>query len=236
MPSTQRVHEWELETLANEMLAQPLRRFGFGFPEPYVNCANYDTIARLTNLLREIENLEYAASGIHIYKELYRIAGRQFEWQRGFFNRTSLYRSAFLFGGPECGRRLKAKTGFTFDDLAFAGFGLYAVFIHYVQMERRLPMAHVGISDELGDATLELISSPIDEAHSTARSQRAGWEWTAYRPSILRQTPCISLRYSDELIIAPLPALILDRLTSGMFYDVVSEDGRVRNEIGHRFE
>lgn len=196
LPSRLRIHEWELETLANEALAQPVRRFGFGFPEPYVDCSDYNTIARLTNLLRQIENLEYAASGINIYKELYRIAGRQFEWQRGFFNKTLLYRSTFLFGGPECEGRLKSKTGFAFSDLSFAGFGLYAVFNNYVQMDRRLPMGHVGISDELRDSTLELISCSIDEARIAARAQRAQWEWIAYRPSILRQKPCIALRYS----------------------------------------
>jgi hypothetical protein len=236
LPSRSRIHEWELETLANEALAQPYRRFGFGFPTVRLDCNNYDTMVHLTNLLRETENLEYAASGVNVLKEMYRIAARQFEWQRGFFNKTSLYRSAFLFDGPACQQRLTAKTGFSFNELSLAGFCLYTIFNHYAQLDRNLPMDHVGISDSLRNATLELITCSIDEARTAARTQRAGWKWIAYRPSVLRQKPCIGLRYSGKLVIAPLPALILERLSSGIFYDVAADEGGVRNEIGSRFE
>lgn len=236
LPSAARIHEWELETLANEALSQPYRRHGFGFPTVHLDCNNYDTIIQLTNLLREVENLEYAVSGVDVLKEMSRIAARQFEWQRGFLNKTSLYRSAFLFGGPACQSRLREKTGFVFNDLSFAGFGLYTIFNNFAQLDRNLPMGQVGISDALRNATLDLISCPIDEARSAARSQRAGWKWIAYRPSILRQKPCVALRYSGKLVLAPLPPLILERLSSGIFYDVASDEGAVRNEIGARFE
>jgi hypothetical protein len=225
-----------LETLANEALAQPLRQFTFGFPEPRLDCSSYDTAAHLTNLLREIEDLESAESDVHVLKELYRIAARQFEWQRGFFNKTSLYRSGFLFDGPACRARLKEKTGFHFNDLSFTGFALFTIFNEYTQLDRTMPMSHVGISDLVRDATIDLISWPIDEARSAAREQRANWKWIAYRPSVLRQKPCIGLRYSGKIVIAPLPALIMERLSSGIFYDVVSDEGSVRNEIGARFE
>ncbi|QNM83585.1 hypothetical protein H8M03_04455 [Sphingomonas sabuli] len=121
IPSPSAIYPWELETLANEALAQPYRRFGF-FPNPSLNCSNYASVANLVNILREVENLEYVESGIPVLKEMYRIAGRQFEWQTGFFNKTALYRSGYIFGGSECSRALIDKTGFEFNDLSYCGF------------------------------------------------------------------------------------------------------------------
>ena len=37
-------------------------------------------------------------------------------------------------------------------------------------------------------------------------------------------------------MVAPLPDLIMDRVTNGLFYDVIGGGGRVRGEIGRRFE
>lgn len=37
-------------------------------------------------------------------------------------------------------------------------------------------------------------------------------------------------------MIAPLPDLIMDRVTNGLFYDVIGGGGAVRDEIGRRFE
>jgi hypothetical protein len=37
-------------------------------------------------------------------------------------------------------------------------------------------------------------------------------------------------------MVAPLPDLIIDRVTNGLFYDVIGGGGPVRDEIGRRFE
>ncbi len=81
---------------------------------------------------------------------------------------------------------------------------------------------------------LDLISMPHDRARAAAVLARAvPEEDPSYKPSILRQYPCIQFgkRYS-----APLPALIVRRSTSGLFYDLAGADGGIRNEVSAKFE
>lgn len=59
---------------------------------------------------------------------------------------------------------------------------------------------------------------------------------TAYKPSILRQYPCLQVGHRGRVLVAPLPDLIMDRVTNGLFYDVIGGGGPVREEIGRRFE
>jgi hypothetical protein len=69
-----------------------------------------------------------------------------------------------------------------------------------------------------------------------AHEQRSGIPHTAYRPSVLRQSPCLGFGKNSERIRSPLPELILERITSGVFYDIVNGGGDVRNDYGRRFE
>lgn len=230
------VYPWELETLVNELLttpkSSPYRTFDF---------RHWPVVANTVNLLRTLENAEYArrSNPQRVLLELQRIASRQFPWQRGFFNRAQLYRSAYIYGGPRCSAYLMNSTGLTIPDLTLVGFALISVF-HTAPSIRPRDDLHLiqafGITPHAVEQALTLIAAPLQTLRQEAAKLRdVEWE-TAYKPSILRRWPCALVGPRGRSMVAPLPDLIMDRVTTGLFYDVIGGSGAVRDEFGHRFE
>ena len=229
------IYPWELETLANELLVTPKGRYRM------FACHDWNAIRDLVNQLRAVENAEYGArrGELNILVEIGRIAARQFPWQRGHFGIAQLYRNTFVYGQGQCSAYLLDSTGLTASDMTLVGFSLLSVF--YANPEIRpaddLRLIHdFGIGPEALHATLDRIARPVAEVRREARELRDVDEPTAYKPSVLRRYPCLRLGHRHRTLVAPLPELIMDRVTNGLFYDVVVGGGTVRDEIGRRFE
>jgi hypothetical protein len=77
---------------------------------------------------------------------------------------------------------------------------------------------------------------PFSKAAALASVQRRKIVHTSDKVSILRQAPCLRFGSKGERVRSPLPELILERVTSGVFYDVVNGGGAVRDDYGRRFE
>jgi len=236
LPDLNRVNEWEFETLANEILttSPSYRRIYSGFPR--LDCASALAVPYVTNILRALENQEYDYQGHDIRYELRRVINRQFEWQRGFFNKALLYRTAYMFDGPECRAFMSTSIGLTLDQLSYAGFALYAGFQGALRVDRSLPTQQVGISHDVRDAVFDLLSISLRDARASACRMRDSFRSIAYKPSIFRRFPCVRNPNDDNLLFCPLPELIMARVTNGIYYDVVGGGGKIRNEIGRQFE
>lgn len=89
------IHPWELETLANELLATPKNPHYRWF-----DCGSWGQARAIVHQLRLVENAEYGAQRgkRNILVELGRIGARQFPWQRGHLGIPQLYRNAFVYG------------------------------------------------------------------------------------------------------------------------------------------
>jgi hypothetical protein len=61
------------------------------------------------------------------------------------------------------------------------------------------------------------------------------WQ-VAYQPSLLRRYPVLATGSDGEMLRAPLPELILLRITSGIYYDLISGRQGLRHEAADRFE
>ncbi|UNU44494.1 hypothetical protein EAO27_18600 [Sphingopyxis sp. YF1] len=236
MFSKRSIYPWELDTLANELLTIPKHDFYRTF-----NCRSWRSLADIVNLLRNIENAEYGARRhvTSMYVEMGRIAARQFDWQRGFFNVPDLYRSAFIYGQGACAQHLADTYGLNINDLTFTGYALMAM---YVDAPECAPMgdlselAHFGLPIASFQKVLSRISLPIDDIRAKASRLRQPEQQTAYRPSILRRYPCVVFGRKRNRMIAPIPDLIAYRLTAGLFFDIVGGTGSVRNDCGKHFE
>jgi len=232
---THAIYPWELETLANELLMTPKSIF------QTFNCRNWNVIGDLVNLLRSIEGAEYLArrEDVNILVEMGRIGARQFPWQRGYVGLPPLYRSAFIYGQGECAAYLQQAANLTPSDMTLVGFSLLSVFYPEPDIGPATDMDLIrewGITRNTLELTLERISCPIAFAREQAADLRTIEIATAYKPSILRRYPCLLVGHRSRRMIAPLPDLIMDRVTNGLFYDVVGGGGAVRDEVGRRFE
>jgi hypothetical protein len=226
-------YPWELETLVNELLSKPkdpLYRF--------IDCGDWGTVDTLVNVLRGLENAEYGVRRRHdsIFKEMYRIGGRQFEWQHGFFNVAQLYRYLFIYGQGVSAEYFKKTHHISVSDLVAVGVALMGSFVSEPWCERRSDLSLLGISEQAAGLALRRMCAPLSVVRGRARVERDLEIEIAYRPSVLRRFPCISFGSRGRRLRAPLPQLIISRITSGLFYDLIDGGGAVRRDYGRRFE
>lgn len=167
---------------------------------------------------------------------MHRSIQRQFEWQRGFGNLPRLYRSILLYGSGHCAEHFSNTAGIAPADFVRVGFALYALALSGPVFDARVDLSLLGISAEMQDAALARLSIGLTGARDGAVRRRRGKRPTAYRASLLRDYPIIGYGVGSHHMTAPLPPLILQRITSGMYLDVVDGGEAVRREIGQRFE
>lgn len=232
MGSALAIYPWELETLANELLASPKSIYRT------LACNKWETAANVVNQLRRIDDLDFVdkKDSVNIFKELFRISGRQFDWQRGYLNVPQFYRNIFIYGQGECAEYFHRKYGIGINELTIVGFGLYAGFKQRPNFGADGDFGLLGVTADMRDKALNILAAPLGELQRRAKEERKGWDTMAYRPSVLRRFPCVRSGRRGWKLRSPLPDLILERITSGLFYDVIGGGGPVRDDYGHRFE
>ena len=237
MTSKLAIYKWELETLANEVLVVPKSR-EFESGARILNTRMFETARQMVRILRQLENAESARAlkDNRILREMVRIANRQFDWQRGYNNVVQFYRNAFVYGQGACADYFEERHGITLNDFSFVGFALFSQFALKPVLASDIDGTPIGLDRKRLEIALGVLARPIDEMKRLARTERHGIYETAYRPSVLRQHPCIAFGAAGERIRTPLPQLIIDRVTSGVFYDVIGGSGAVRADYGRRFE
>lgn len=232
------MHKWELETTINELLVVPKRNKPLRNQWRELDCRNYNALANILNQLRRLENAESGLRLQHmsVFAEMPRISARQFDWQRGWFNVRQFYRSTYIYGQGTAASYFEATHGLTVNEYSLIGFALYTHFCNHPVASRNMDFRPLPINPQAYQAALNLLALPIGDARTRARDLRRRHWPVAYQPSILRTYPCLSFGDRQERIVSPLPQLILERVTSGIFYDVAAADGNVRHEYGRRFE
>jgi hypothetical protein len=227
---------WPLESLINELLVRPK------FPEmlgrnPQIDTSKFDGIRRAYNHLYKLEDAEYGiiCSPATVFDEMARIGHRQFPWQRGYYHNLDLARSAYLFGGPHVAEYFSEQHGLKVADFVMAGFAIFSGLMSRPFMESASDIPEIGLTQDVFSRAVSMLALPIDESRERAAEMRMVQAQTAYRPSILRPWPCILFDGASR-VRAPLPALVLARVTDGVYYDVVAAGGDVTREIGQRFE
>lgn len=238
MPSQYSIHKWELETLANELMTVPKVKPKTNGPTRTLRWDHLGASMDCVNWLRKLENVEYRIQKKRqdIFIEMGRIAARQFDWQRGFVNIPQFYRNAFVYGQGACAKQFEETHGITLNRFSEIGFMLFVALSNAPVVRDDNTWKTLGVSWGEVEKVLALIALPFPKAAVLARDQRRKTIHTADKASILRQAPCLRFGDSGERIRAPLPELILERVTSGVFYDVVGGGGPIRDDYGKRFE
>jgi hypothetical protein len=236
---TYAIFPWELETLAIQSLTAPRQVAG-----RFYRCEDFGTAGNFTNMLRYLEDQEFGATSkakkIDIFIEMHRIGQRQFPWQRGGPNLADFYRPLYIYGQGRCAKYFADAHGLTINDFSLVGFALFAMFSSRPYAIRPPNLSELGLTSETIEAALGLLSLPLRDAGNAQREllQQAGaTAWPiAYQPSVLRQFPVLSVGGRPERLTAPVPILVLQRVTFGLYYDLMGERGDLRNEIAGRFE
>lgn len=238
MTSKLALYKWELETLVNELLILPKRQTQIRGQWRELDCSRYDALQDIVRVLRRLENAEAGPrlKRMNVLDEMPRISARQFDWQRGWFNVPQFYRSAFIYGQGASAGHFEATHGLTINEFSLIGFALHTNFWEYPIIMRNFDWGPMPVTREKFESALRLLCLPITEARQKASGIYRRFQTIAHQPSVLRQFPCISFGEQNQRILSPLPQLILERVTGGVFYDIVGAGWEVREEYGRRFE
>jgi hypothetical protein len=231
------VFKWMLETLTNELFSTAKKRVSQKGRNRLLNCSKFEAMATCYNALRKLEDAEDGMRPAHfsILDSMYRLTQRQFEWQRGFLSLSQLYRALYLYGGDTSKLHFWNTYGVSNVDFFNCGFGFYALCQDYPGFKVDVDLTNVEISNSARDQALAMMArSQADMRNEAARIRGSGA--VAYRPSILRRTPLVLFGKSNEVARSPLPQLILQRITVGVYYDLVGGPPKIWHEIGTRFE
>ena len=235
------LHRWELETLTQQLFLTP-KDGPHEKNSRITNCAEFSAAAAAVKFLRSLENAEASIylKRMDVLREMPRIGHREFPWQRGYLNVPQFYRYAFIYGQGACAVYFERTYGLSMNQFSLIGFALFAAITKRVWIRHPYPLSAFGISPEVMDVAMSLLSKPIEQARAlTAKLVRETNEKRgsilpiAYQPSFLRQFPIVLF---GERMCSPLRDLILLRITSGIYYDLVSGPANLRNEAADRFE
>jgi hypothetical protein len=231
------IYKWELETLANELLTIPKRNKPKRGRNRSLITNEFNNVATAVNSLRKLENSEDGrrVKDGSIFRELARIANREFDWQRGYFNIPQFYRNAFVYAQGDCAAYFEAQHAITINKFSLVGFGIYTALIKSPVIPRQYNLRSIGVTDDEFQRCLGLMARPLSDMRALALAERKSVIHTAYRPSVFRRFPCTIFGNQSERVRSPLPQLVLERVTSGVFYDVVGGGGAVRKDYGQRF-
>jgi hypothetical protein len=240
------IHQWELETLLIQLFHAP-KEASQSSDTAAFDCSKFNSIADLVNRLRKLEDIESGVylrgGGITIFGELHRIMQRQFHWQRGYFNLPQLYRYAFIYAQGKCGEYFERTYGLPITELNLVGFGLFGQSMLAPWIRRDFTIPEVGLTTDLSERALPLTLTSAHRARQetkkiiddvTAKHGRP--IPTAFLPSILRRFPLISVDDEAKQFVAPIPEVLLMRVTSGLYYDLIPGGQALLNEASDRFE
>ena len=236
--SKNNVPPWILETLINEFLRTPKARRIPQRTVKVLDCTHMDQMLHAQHLLRKLEDAEYGMvrDRISIFAEMRRMNHRQFEWQREPLSPARIYRCSYLYADGSADQFLKEKHGLGFHDLSLAGFALFSVLNSEIAIHGPQSLPEIGLTDDIYQKVLSIISQPIDQAKEQARSVKKHHQKTAYLPSVLRRFPIIKINDKSDLCLAPMPSLIVRRITSGVSMDFFGAPDNVVKEIANKFE
>lgn len=160
---------------------------------------------------------------------------RQMHYQTRRIRVTDFVRWRCILKGEIIENSFRMKTGTSIANFMLLGLSLYTettksiIVMKDIKTPPTREMSHyIALLENISRHTFELThraQALVNDAHSFA-----------YRGSVLRETPVIRVYGSEGVgLICPISQLLLWRVTSGMYYDVIY-NSKVSNEIGKNFE
>lgn len=224
---------WELEILLREVL---LNSKPFNGSK---SLRQWSYMRGSINKLKELEDniSEIYAEGKYIFVELFRIAHRQFPWQRRISN-DLIIRYYKIFSTPDLQNLIEEEVGISIDDLYFLGVlfsGFYSG-AYKISYPIALDIPDMNIDQEKIASFLKLFMIDSKELKSLHKKNTQMNDKFAYTFNPLRARPLIKLENNGKIdIFSPLPVLILHKLTSGIYFDLL-KNSAFGNYFGDSFE
>lgn len=216
------VYEWELEILAKELILHA----------PDNGVGDLRTWNNLAEALNRIKKLEDDISGhyrdliaTNILLELFRIAHRQFPWQRRI-DTSVLTRYLKIFGRPEMEPILAQQVGLDARTLYTVGLAMSGIFLERFALDFPPRIDIPGITPEHVQRFVDRFSVDLAGLRRRIADAQSYDEDYAYALNPLKVTPLIHVTLRGRpTLIAPVTPYLLQRFTEGVYYEIYDAPG-----------
>lgn len=221
------VKPWQIETVLKELIINA----------SYTGSICIDGFSRLAFILNAVHDVsnEFDAEYLNennIFHGAYKIINQQVPWQGGSRLR-SMQRYFELFSAAKLDGIFHDKYGVLVSDVALIGMFFYAMLQKSPYVDVSFDFGTLGLDAAAAKAYVDSLIIDIKNCQSQLSDcARYDGSWL-YSSNCLRDYPLV--RMNSGRIICPMPSLLLMRLTSGIYYDLVN-DKRFSNAFGDAFE
>jgi hypothetical protein len=210
------VFEWELDILSKELILNAPSRGTSDF-------TRWRCFSESVNELKRLEvntTRHYRAVTNDIFLELYRIAHRQFPWQRGL-DQHSLLRYFKIFNSTGVAPILEARLGVSTPVLYRLGLALTAAFLNQWAIRPPLADDSAGVVQEEVSRFLARFSTAIPALRAEIAATQSYDQGYPYSFNPLRIWPLVQLAVNGRpMVAAPIPTFLYWRFTDGIYYEL----------------
>lgn len=222
---------WDMPAIAREVLLHAQQSGG----EKRLN-----SLASIQKVVNSLRNIGDEGSKLRlteqddVFNELLRISHHQFPWQQGNIYR-SLIRYFKIFDAPGVAVILERHTGLTAVEFFFLGIALVGHLVRRFDINSSQDYREFGIPEAKASAFFSRLSINITELRELLASHQVDGTWD-YGWNPLEATPLVALDPKNpNRLYCPVPALLLRRFSTGLYYDLVKVPG-FSNAFGASFE
>jgi len=240
------IHQWELETLLIQLLLTPQQ----------AREARHLCSARLQQfrLSREIDEPSPQIGGgrkrnlptrrrYHHFRRVASHHATSIPLAARLFQLTAILPVCLIYAQGKCGEYFEKTFGLPITELNLVGFALFGQSMRTPWIMRDFTIPEIGLTADLLKRALPLILISVDRAREETRNiidaltaKHGRPIPTAFLPSILRRYPLVSPDNKAKPFVAPIPDVLLMRVTSGLYYDLIPGGQALLNEASDRFE
>jgi hypothetical protein len=215
------IFEWEFDTLSRELLVSAVYP---DLPHPRDTLRRWDCLAGAVNKLKTLEDSLF---GFYppgsVFREIHRIAHRQFPWQRRP-NGVSLARYFKIFSQPVLHDILERTVGLSACELYRFGLVLTGHFLSAFALEYPPRIEIRDLSCSKLDVLLARIAQPTATLRRLAHERHVVDSNYAYLFNPLREYPLARQFINGrEYLLAPIPTFLFHRFTDGVYYEINRE-------------
>jgi len=227
-----RLYAWDLEILVREVILNAETRGSDGLHQ-------WNHLAEAINHIRRLEGEPYkdGESRSDIMVDLQRIPHRQFRWQSGSAKRAAqIVRAWMIFGGDELDAKVQAQIGMSMAQLLRLGMVITGGLLNRPYLDLSTDYSPIGVPPSASRPLLERLTCDLPTLRNRTRECQQYNDAWLYASFPLEHTPLIRLDAANpDRLLCPVPRYLLNRVTSGIFYDIVNSDG-FANAYGYAFQ
>ncbi|WP_423414844.1 hypothetical protein RLW55_16780 [Hyphomicrobium sp. B1] len=220
------IHEWELQTLAEEVILHAQRDGA----DTTKTLREWRILEGVLQRLRGLENELYGENeGADVLLEISRIMHRQFPWQQAQPNTKLVYRYFRIFSDSKVAAVCQRVLGLSIEDLYSLALTAFSHFQTAVAL-------NITTAPPTLDPLLKFAARSVAEIANAINSVHTLDDTYAYRLSPLSLFPLMRVEDGGRVwVICPIPTLLFWRVTAGLYYDLIG-DPDFGNALGFSFE